>query len=372
MNNLIRFAPLAHPRALRKVFRFLLLLAASACLMFLVTTSTPKLAQATSDPLILAWSSFEIDSTTSVAWGDYDGDGDLDLLAAGTSCDSSCSFLRLYRNDEGTLTASAAWSSTESDNTTSVAWGDYDGDGDLDLLVAGTSCGFSCSFVRLYRNDGVNDNGNPIFTLVWSSTETKYSTTSVAWGDYDGDTDLDIAAGTGLYCNGGVDSNGAPLFTLVLSSISGGAWGDYDGDGDLDLVTSTGIYRNDGAGSNCAPPVFTLASSLSSGVWGDYDGDGDLDLAAGAQVYRNDGVANDGTPMFILVWNLDLSGGPTSDAWGDYDSDGDLDIAVGEGPGDVDVTGLKRLYRNDSVAYDGTQGFSLVCRVRRHSQCSLG
>ena len=57
-----------------------------------------------------AWTSVEADTTHSVAWGDYDGDGDLDL-AVGNSGQPN----RLYRNDGGSLTANAVWSSAETD-----------------------------------------------------------------------------------------------------------------------------------------------------------------------------------------------------------------------------------------------------------------
>ena len=59
-----------------------------------------------------------------MAWGDYDGDGDLDLAVGISNIYPN----RLYRNNSGVLTTGAVWSSTEADTTTSVAWGDYDGD----------------------------------------------------------------------------------------------------------------------------------------------------------------------------------------------------------------------------------------------------
>ena len=126
------------------------------------------------------WSSTEADDTNSVAWGDYDGDGDLDL-AVGNWLQPN----RLYRNEGGMLTASAVWSSIETSYTYSVAWGDYDGDGDLDLAVGNHGMPN-----RLYRNEG----GELTRSAVWSSVG-QANTYSVAWGDYDNDGDLDLAAG---------------------------------------------------------------------------------------------------------------------------------------------------------------------------------
>ena len=66
--------------------------------------------------LALTWESAEIEATRSVAWGDWDSDGDLDL-AVGNDGQPN----RVYENTGVGLTP--AWSSTEVDDTTSVAWG---------------------------------------------------------------------------------------------------------------------------------------------------------------------------------------------------------------------------------------------------------
>jgi hypothetical protein len=82
----------------------------------------------TGSSLALAWPSPETDNTQSVAWGDWDGDGDLDLAVGNLGQPN-----RVYANSGGSL--ALAWPSPETDNTESVAWGDWDGDGDLDLVV---------------------------------------------------------------------------------------------------------------------------------------------------------------------------------------------------------------------------------------------
>jgi hypothetical protein len=277
-----------------------------------------------------AWTSSESDLTTSVAWGDYDRDGDLDLAAGNYE-----GYTRLYRNDGGTLTSSSVWSSAEINRARSVAWGDYDIDGDLDLIV-----GNDPQPNRLY----CNENGTLNADACWSSIEWDY-TTSVAWGDYDSDGDLDLAAGqygwggqpNRLYRN----DNGQLTASAVWSSSEADntmsvAWGDYDDDGDLDLAVGNDgqpirLYRNDN-GQLTSSAVWSagVADRTHSVAWGDIDADGDLDLAVGnsvqtSRLYRNDG----GVLTPSAVWSSSLPRLTRSVAWGDYDGDGDLDLATG-------------------------------------------
>ncbi|MBC8447193.1 MAG: VCBS repeat-containing protein [Chloroflexi bacterium] len=298
-----------------------------------------------------AWSSAEADPTFGVAWGDYDGDGDLDL-AAGNACDTDpvCYPNRLYRNDGGVLTAGAVWNSSEADFTISVAWGDYDGDGDPDLAVGnGCDSDDDCYPNRLYRNDG----GTLAPIAIWDSAETDF-TTSVAWGDVDGDGDLDLAVGNYRYQPNRLYRNdeGTLSTSEVWSSLEEDysesvAWGDVDGDGDLDLAVGNvygynRLYRNAMGTLNASTSWESAEVGLTESVaWGDYDGDGDLDLAvvnlgASNRLYRNDG----GTLNVNAVWNSTETDMAYSVAWGDYDGDGDLDLVVGN-------DGPNRLYRND-------------------------
>ena len=87
----------------------------------------------------------------SLAWGDYDGDGDLHLALSGWGYDGSVwgEITSVYRNDGGTFTGFGAGLTAVSQ--CSLAWGDYDTDGELDLALAGASS--SCIHSQDYRSD---------------------------------------------------------------------------------------------------------------------------------------------------------------------------------------------------------------------------
>ena len=121
------------------------------------------------------------------AWGDYDNDGDLDLLLTGYNEDiGGGDFSKIYRNNgDNTFTEQTSISLTGV-YSGSAAWGDYNNDGYMDILLTGYDQS-TTMISKIYRN-----NGNNTFTEQTSISLTGVTTGTGAWGDYDNDGDLDI------------------------------------------------------------------------------------------------------------------------------------------------------------------------------------
>src|SRR5207244_7099955 len=87
----------------------------------------------------------------SVAWGDYDSDSLLDLLITGEGGTTGI-LSKLFHNDGGGAFHENTSPGLPSLDYGSVAWGDYDNDGLLDFFLKGTGAPSTVS--RIYHNDG--------------------------------------------------------------------------------------------------------------------------------------------------------------------------------------------------------------------------
>ena len=293
------------------------------------------------------WQSKEINYARSIAWGDVDSDGDIDLTTGNINQPT-----RLYRNctnqtlNDGCdgsaviLTNNAVWSSNEAINLRTIAWGDVDRDKDIDLITGGID-----EPLRLYRNNNGILTGN----ADWSSVQND-DTISVSWGDYDGDGDLDLATGNledplRLYRN----TNGILSVNPVWSSNTADntwivTWGDVDNDGDIDLAIANNgqpsqVYLNNSGTIPLKPrdPFETMGIA-----WGDYNLDAKPDLAVAnydgkVQVYQGSGDTLSSQPSWSTI-DTDVN---WSVAWGDFDNDSYPDLAVGG------YKGISRIYHND-------------------------
>ncbi len=309
------------------------------------------------------------------ALGDLDGDGELEILVGvlGGAYDpkttSVDNFWLLDRAGDGWRAVTSRYLPTLDVGSESVpAFGDWDGDGDADLLVGDKIADDGRETARVFAFENVTTgSGEARFRALGPLPIEGSYHFAPALGDLDGDGDADLLLGTwrdgilafrndGPLPGGGARWTPLPEATLALSRGSNAtpALGDVDGDGDLDLVAGEAsgelnFWRNEGA-EGSGWPSFALVTDRLGGVdagrrsapaLADWDGDGGLDLLVGSEsesvaVWRFGPPAGSGT-----AGNDEpptLSGGePVGDdlpafaapAIFDFDADGDADLFVG-------------------------------------------
>lgn len=280
----------------------------------------------------------------SFAVGDYDNDGDYDFVRTGKVVWwAAAPYTKLFTNNGDSTFSDSGIDLIQVDG--SAAWGDYDNDNDLDLLIRGTTELNNHKGV-IYRNDGKG-----VFTDI-GFNDILYA--KAVWADFDNDGDLDIIKGNRIFKNFGNDSlgffkdiimDGHPV-TLALT--------DYDKDNDLDILTlaaNTELFRNETEGYIRTNDKFynTFRDIQASGEidWSDFNNDDYPDLIITGQdtlftkrtlIYRNNGngsfIQTDPDIRAVIQGSV-LSG--------DYNGDGNSDIVIAGVSSEILLT----VYEND-------------------------
>jgi hypothetical protein len=282
------------------------------------------------------------DDSSSVVVGDVDKDGDLDIVFGNRQQQSR---LLLNNGSAVFVDVTAAKMPAILDPVSSLALGDVDKDGDLDLVVGNLG-----AQSRLYLNDGT---GTFLDATAARMPAVVRETRALVLGDVDGDGDLDMVLGNGLsqgqmqslFLNDGTgtftDESAGRMPTSWVFTTASLALGDVDGDGDLDIAVGndgTGLgrynrlYRNDGGGRFTDDWLVYDYYRTFAIAFADVDGDGDLDVLCGDHDHHDKLYLNDGTGSFASVTWPRMPVAPArtaSFAVGDIDGDQDLDLLRG-------------------------------------------
>ena len=283
-------------------------------------------------------------SPGTLAWGDYDRDGDLDLVVSGMALNEAnerVETTRLLRNDNGSLVDAGI--PLPSLSGAAVAFGDFDNDGDLDLVIGGSSKGVAVTYLLW------NEANAFVQAEVTLPGLLRGATVAPVDADNDGDLDLLLAPvrfdepglaefgtvvllnqGDGTFKSQRLSINGQVGFTAALQ--------DFNLDGRLD-ITIAGGSRWTVALFDSSFGTWLNADELTSitegqVAVGDYDFDGRPDvIGMGKAIWS-------GAPDTILFRNarsLPVTEFEAVDAgfvgawigsvaFADVDGDGDLDL----------------------------------------------
>ncbi|MGH7531616.1 MAG: FG-GAP-like repeat-containing protein, partial [Gemmatimonadales bacterium] len=284
----------------------------------------------------------------AATFADYDNDGWLDLFAIGANGRG-----HLLRNVDGRrfedVTAAAGVGEVGADAHQAL-FADLDHDGDLDLLLVGGAS------PRLLRNnlDGTFSDVPRAAGLAGAGGAG--GAAAAAFADFDGDGRVDVVlageAGPVLLRGNSVEGFQDVTAASGLAGAPGAAAvavGDYNNDGALDLVlvgAETALWRNEGDGRFTADRRHPApgAARPDGGAFFDYDNDGWLDLivagSRGLRLYRNDGAGRFTDRSDVLPDRPTDAAAVTGLLITDIDADGDRDLLTGDAAG-------AHLLRND-------------------------
>jgi hypothetical protein len=269
---------------------------------------------------------------TSVAAGDFNRDGMRDLAVLSVPFGGGAPQVSVLLGNAGGSFREGVTIPLAINNPRTILTADFNGDGNLDLLVAASNDVNSLAILL-----GVGDGTfRPPFIF-----STGFNANSVAIGDFNGDGKLDIVMTTSFSSNAviliGVGDGTFQAPRFFLGGTGRIAVGDFNHDGRLDLAVTGGIGGNgvsivlgNGDGTFQLPSnTYPTGQNPQAIVAADLNGDGVLDLAVANSLSNNVSVLlGNGDGTFQSAFNFGVGGGPFDIAAGDFNGDGRFDLAV--------------------------------------------
>jgi len=265
-------------------------------------------------------------SPTSVSFGDFNGDGKQDLVVANYFTDN---ISILLGNGAGGFGAKTDFGTGNNPNSVSV--GDFNRDGKQDLAVAN----ISSSSVSILLGNGNGTFGAKTDFITGSNPF------SVSVGDFNGDGKQDLAVvnfssnTVSILLGNGAGGFGAKTDFGTGNEPTSLSVGDFNGDGKQDLAvannssSSISILIGDGAGGFGAKTDFPSGDYPYSISVGDFNGDSKQDLAVANSGSDNVSILlGNGTGGFGAKTDFATGSGPYSVSVGDFNGDGKQDVAV--------------------------------------------
>jgi hypothetical protein len=272
----------------------------------------------------------------SITIGDFNNDSRLDVAIANRWSDNLGVFVG-YGN--GSFSSQITYSTGSDSSPWSVAVGDLNGDGHSDIAVAN----YGTSNVGLYIGYG---NGN-FTTQQTLSTASPSSPRSVAVGDFNNDGRLDITVANYWANNIGIflgDGNGTFSSQTTYNTGAGSApssiaVGDFNNDSRLDIVVANSGTNNIGVCLGYGDGTFASQTTFSTGYnsWpnviavGDFNNDDQLDIVVANSETKNVNIfLGHGNATFVqqATYSTSSDSTPCSIAVGDFNNDSRLDFVV--------------------------------------------